>query len=57
MGSVRELKSLTAADRAAAFRLAVRTDPHEGVCNDFNAAAHFGTLKPALARKPPDFSH
>lgn len=41
MGSVQELKSLTSADRAAridlaaAFRLAVRMDLHEGVCNHF----------------------
>ncbi len=41
MGIVQELKRLTAADRAArvdlaaAFRLAVRMDLHEGVCNHF----------------------
>ena len=42
MGNLRELKSGTAAERAAridlaaAFRLAVRLDLHEGVCNHFS---------------------
>ena len=42
MGNLRELKSATAAERAAridlaaAFRLAVRLDLHEGVCNHFS---------------------
>jgi len=41
MGTIRELHQLTATDRAAridlaaAFRLAVRMDLHEGVCNHF----------------------
>jgi len=42
MGNLRELKDATAAERAArvdlaaAFRLAVRLDLHEGVCNHFS---------------------
>jgi ribulose-5-phosphate 4-epimerase/fuculose-1-phosphate aldolase len=42
MGNLREMKSATAAERAAridlaaAFRLAVRLDLHEGVCNHFS---------------------
>jgi ribulose-5-phosphate 4-epimerase/fuculose-1-phosphate aldolase len=42
MGNLRELKSATASERAArvdlaaAFRLAVRLDLHEGVCNHFS---------------------
>ena len=42
MGNLRELKSAAAAERAAridlaaAFRLAVRLDLHEGVCNHFS---------------------
>jgi ribulose-5-phosphate 4-epimerase/fuculose-1-phosphate aldolase len=42
MGNLRELKNATAAERAArvdlaaAFRLAVRLDLHEGVCNHFS---------------------
>src|SRR5260221_12517152 len=43
MGTMRELKAIPAAERAAradlaaAFRLAVRLDLHEGVCNHFSA--------------------
>src|SRR5258706_311562 len=50
MGAIQELKAIPAAERAAridlaaAFRLAVRMDLHEGVCN------HFTLMLPGAGR-------